>query len=380
MRKIILFILLCLSTFSFLYAEEVEEDINSDYYLLIDVDSKEVLLSKDSNDLIYPASITKAMSLLVGIENIEDYNARVVLDSEIFSGLYEANASMAGYSLNEEVSIEDCLYGLFLPSGAEATRCIAHHVSGSESEFVELMNIKAQELGMNNTNFANTTGLHDDNHYTTLSDLAIMLDYALQNEKFYEIFTTETYTAENGLLFTSTALRFANALDEDHNILGGKTGYTGKAGLTLASIASDGNINLMFITAMADVTAHPNHVQDAINVYQYYFDNFERVQLVDKDVEVGLHEVEYKMFNNEITLYPKEDLSKVIPNDYNEIIIAIQDKTHIQAPVFENTVVAKGDVIIDGNYITTIDLISKENVKRNNLLYYWDMFVTFIGF
>lgn len=147
--------------------------------LLIDLQSRKILFEKESDKKIYPASLTKIMTAIAAIETIGDLQQTVTLQPDKFDSLYEEGASMAGFSPGEEVSAIDLIYGALLPSGAECSIGLADYAAGSESSFIEIMNQKASDYGMTGTHFSNTTGLHDVNHYTTVKDMAILLEHAL---------------------------------------------------------------------------------------------------------------------------------------------------------------------------------------------------------
>jgi D-alanyl-D-alanine carboxypeptidase (penicillin-binding protein 5/6) len=185
---------------------------------------------------------------------------------------------MAGFKPGEKVRATDLLYGALLPSGAESCIGLAIHIASSESDFVVMMNQKAMELGMINTHFENTTGLHDENHYTTAKDLAILLSYALQNDTFHEIFTSSSHSTKptnkhpGGMTLYSTMfdkLNQSNQKITDGEILGGKTGYTDEAGLCLASLAKVGNQEYILVTAGAkgDHYSEQYNITDAFAVY-----------------------------------------------------------------------------------------------------------------
>ena len=167
--------------------------IYSPYAVLINADTGEILMDTDGGEQIYPASLTKIMTAIVAVEHTKDQDEQVVFDKNIFEDLYGMDASMAGFQPGEKVSLKDLLYGILLPSGAECCLAYARHVSGTEADFVDLMNQKAEELGMEHTHFSNVTGLHSENHYTTAEDMAILLKYALSNRIFREAFTSWTY-------------------------------------------------------------------------------------------------------------------------------------------------------------------------------------------
>jgi serine-type D-Ala-D-Ala carboxypeptidase (penicillin-binding protein 5/6) len=216
------------------------------------------------------------MTAIVAIENLPDLKGKIKLTNSTFQGLYEADASMAGFQPGEQVRAIDLLYGALLPSGAESCVGLADYIAGSEKDFVGMMNQKAADLGMHNTHFENSTGLHNENHYTTVKDLAILLSYALQNDTFREVFTSSRHSTwptdrhPGGITFYSTM--FKELRDENiigGEILGGKTGYTDEAGLCLASLAKVGNQDYVLVTAGAKGDHHSEqyNITDALAVY-----------------------------------------------------------------------------------------------------------------
>jgi D-alanyl-D-alanine carboxypeptidase (penicillin-binding protein 5/6) len=233
--------------------------LNSRNVFLLELnETRDVLLDVKGDERIFPASLTKIMTAVVALENINDLDEFVTLREDIFNSLYSANASMAGFSPGEKVRAIDLLYGLLLPSGAECAVGLAEYAAGSESVFVELMNEKARTLGMSGTHFTNTTGLHDDSHYSTAGNIAALLDYALGNKTFCKIFASKRYSTSpsvlhsDGITFHSTLFSKLKSADFDGGtILGGKTGSTNEAGLCLASLAKKGGMRFILVTCGA---------------------------------------------------------------------------------------------------------------------------------
>lgn len=230
-----------------------------------------------SEEIIYPASLTKIMTSLVCIEAAGDLNDTAALTEENYRVLTQKNASMAGLMPGETVSVEDLLYATMLPSGADGAVTLAEKYFGSEEACAMAMNGKADILGMHRTHFTNVTGLHDDNHYSTVGDMALLLSYALENETFRKIFTTSVYETEkteahpDGLVLESTLFkRLSLETLNDITLLGGKTGFTDKAGLCLATLASCNGREYILVTAGADgkSAAGTFHIVDAIHVYE----------------------------------------------------------------------------------------------------------------
>ena len=237
----------------------------------------EILSFKEKDAQIYPASMTKMMTAILAIENYEDIEDIIEVPYSIFPTLYAQDASRAGFEPGERVPYRDILYGMLLPSGCECCETAAYLTAGSDETFVEWMNEKAASLGMEHTHFANATGLHDSNHYTTVYDLALLLRYCLQNETFYEVFTTSSYrtTPSNihpeGMILRSTMREeLSDIFTGDVKILGGKTGFTSFAGLCLASLGEVDGERYIVVNAGApgDHGTEPYHILDAIALYQ----------------------------------------------------------------------------------------------------------------
>lgn len=243
--------------------------LKSPHAILIRLKDQTILMEKNSEEKIYPASLTKIMTAVVAIEKLPNLQKKIRLPISMFRELYESDASMAGFQPEEQVRAIDLLYGALLPSGGECCIGLADQIAGAEQNFVEEMNQKAKDIGMNNTHFENSTGLHDEDHFTTVKDLGILLSYALKNDTFREIFTTSRHTTHptnkhpEGITFYNTM--FKNLSDPEitgGEILGGKTGYTKEAGLCLASLAKEGKQEYILIT----VGAKGNHKSEQYNI------------------------------------------------------------------------------------------------------------------
>lgn len=249
--------------------------INSPYAVLMQANSGKILGEIKGEERIYPASLTKIMTAIVAIEEIGDLDEEITLTNEMFAGLYERDATQAGFQPGETVRAVDLIYGVLLPSGAECCIALADHISGSEQNFVELMNKKAAKIGMENTHFCDSTGLHDPEHYSTVLDMAVLLKYSLRNGEFREMIeapyhsTGVTNIHPDGITYYSTM--FKNLPDHSvtgGQIKGGKTGFTNDAGLCLASFAEIEGRDYILVTAGAPGnTGNPLHVQDAVTIY-----------------------------------------------------------------------------------------------------------------
>ncbi len=254
----------------------VSETYYSTTYLLVNRDTGAILEQLNDEKLIHPASLTKIMTTFVALEMMDEnqLNDTYTLTHDIFYDLVSLDASVAGFDAGETVKIVDILYGIMLPSGADATRAIANYISGSEDAFVRLMNQKAHELGLENTHFENTSGLDHPNHLTTAHDLRIILEAALKNSTFKRIFAASEYQSsptnfkESGYTWVDKNLEFANGVDPQNPLTGTKSGYTELAGSALASTATVNGSSYMLISSGAPYNPFDFYnVQDALKFY-----------------------------------------------------------------------------------------------------------------
>lgn len=250
--------------------------LKSQYAILTDEATGAAIAENGSRKRIYPASLTKIMTAVLALDYSGDLDEQITMPNEIFDALYAEGASMAGFQPGEVIRVRDLLYGVLLPSGAECCLALAQRIAGSEAGFVDLMNKKAEELGMVNTHFCNSTGLHDPEHYSTVEDISLLLRYALENESFRAAFTTGRYSVPptnkhpDGFTFYSTMFSCMDtAAVAGGEVTGGKTGYTEEAGLCLASLAKINGREYVLVTAKAEGSHETEqfHILDALNVY-----------------------------------------------------------------------------------------------------------------
>lgn len=252
-------------------------EISSEYAILIDLKDNTVLASKHSGERIYPASMTKVMTLIAAAENIDLTKIETetfTLTPDIINPLVEMGASRAGFVVNEKIPIKDLFYGAILPSGADATIGLALYTSGSEEAFTELMNETVRKIGLKNTNFKNNTGLHSKNHYSTVHDIALIMKYAMQNEFCAGILTTKKYvttaTVQNadGTLYSTTFSRMYGNEAKGVTIIAGKTGFTNEGLNCLVTYAvSDTDPTRAYICCTAYASSVSAPAKDCIYMY-----------------------------------------------------------------------------------------------------------------
>lgn len=270
--------------------------------ILVDADTNEIVAGYNYEKKVYPASLTKMLTLLVAAENIQDMDATYKFTSDDIDPLIEDNASRAGFEAGETVTMKDLLYSAILVSGADGTTGLANAVAGSEEKFVELMNAKIQELGLTGTKFVNASGLHNKNHYSTAQDIAVITKAAMYNETCREVLTATKYTTsktkqhKDGIELTSIVAQRIEGYyvdcdgdgeaDDGISIEGGKTGFTDEAKYTLSTILDDNGHTYICVTTKSKDEL--KSVEDQIAIYEKYLggkasDNKDKDSKTDTD-------------------------------------------------------------------------------------------------
>lgn len=369
-KMIMISILLVITCSTSIKAED-EIDINSEHAYVMHLDSEKVVFSKNENEKMIPASLTKVMSALVALDKIEDVSKVIEFKEEDFIGLAESGASIAGFLIGEKASLEDILYGMMLPSGADASQAISNEVSGGEAGFVEAMNAKVKELGLENTNFVNTSGLYDEAQYTSAKDMAIILKEALKYPLFVEMFECDEYQSNptnmhgEGITMTSTRVNALKIIEKSKGVmLGSKTGYTLEGGLCLVSTAKINDATYIVVNGNATGAFNSgNHFKDGYEIYDYLADNYLQKSYYEKDQVVGKVKVNYGEIR-EIDTYVKDNVNILEPKNDSKIRTEVEYKK-VFAPVIEdeevgNVKVYDGDKEIDSYKIYASDASEKD--------------------
>lgn len=349
--------------------------ISSNNVIMYNLNDNEIIYQKNINEKIYIASLTKIMTTIVAIENIKNLNDKVTITKKVFESI-PTTASLAGFKVNDKVTYLDLLYGAMLPSGADATIALAQNISGSEKEFIDLMNKKAFDLGLKNTNFVNTSGLDVSNHYSTVYDMSMILLYALQNKTFKKIYEAKEYVTTNNIKMRSSLKAISDKYKINTNyIIGSKTGSTKKAGLCLSSTATNNNINFLLITANAPYASIKKieNISDAKTIYEYYFNNYSYQNIISKNDLITTINTKYTTINN-LNIYAKETVKKYLPNNvikdlkYNyQGLYEIDYKTKKNAKLgmytitYNNKVLYTTDIILNQVLIFSLSKFLKNN-------------------
>lgn len=325
--------------------------------ILIEQESGRILYEKQAHKKMRIASITKIMTAILAIESGKLNEMATVSEQAI-----RAEGSSVYLQKGEKIKLEDLVYGLMLRSGNDAAVAIAEHVGGSLEGFVVMMNQKAEEIGMSNTEFANPHGLDDhENHYSTAYDMAILTQYAMKNETYQEISGTETHKAPNPNEKWDRVWHNKNKLLTSlyKYSTGGKTGYTVRAKRTLVSTASKGGMDTIVVTLN-----DPDDWKDHMNLHNYAFNNYELVNLKHQGTLSDIENEFYddKVFINRDVLYPltKEEQENVrinislqkpqeewedlenVPNVVGELSVKVEEREIADIPIyFDNGKVEK---------------------------------------
>lgn len=308
MKKVIFFLF---SLFFFCYSVYADDfDITGEYVTLYNMNEDTLLYSKNDTKKTSTASLTKMMTTLVAIEEIDNLDKIVTIKERDFEGT--VGYSKAGFKVGDKVTYRDLLYGIILPSGADAVNAVVNNTLGYD-KFIKKMNETAKKIGMNDTSYANPVGKDDENNYSTSNDLAKLLKYALKNETFKTIFTTKSYKTSNGINLESTVNSYKNILNTDE-IKGAKSGFTKDAGRCLASITTLNNVDYLLVVINSSTTNPYNAVKDTITIYDYYNNNYGYKNIINddtfiKEIPIDLSkEKTYKITGS-------EEIEKYLKND-----------------------------------------------------------------
>lgn len=329
--------------------------ITAESAIVMEINTGTILYEKNIHDKHYPASITKIMTTLLCLENASLTDTVTFSENAINS--IEPGSSHLWIAPNEQISMEDCLYGIMLMSANEACNGVAEHVAGSIEAFVDMMNNKAASLGCKNTHFANPNGLWREDHYTSAYDMALIASAAMKNSVFRKITGTKTYS------IPKTNLNKKRGLYNKHNMLypitypkygyeyciGGKTGYTNIARWTLVTFAKKDDLEIVSVVmkTAGPPNTEPNEYTDTIKLMNYAIENYEKHPLKN-DTSSGNEEGQYSLFTkynkifdtNNSPLYVADNAGVVLPKGVD---ISSAQKT---VEYYNDKVITEGENVI----------------------------------
>lgn len=385
-------ILILLFNTNFSYAEDLidsgilqntENTINdnlkiySDAVILIENQTGKTLYEKNSEQKMYPASTTKILTAILSIEK-GNLNDKVTVSKTAIAQMKPGYTS-AYLSEGEIISVEDLLKVLLINSANDASNVLAEYISGSIDSFVTLMNEKSKELGCTNTHFVTTNGLHDDNHYTTAKDLAIIARYCMQNETFRKIVSMKkcvipaTNKSEERIYKNTNDLINPTSGYYYPSCIGIKTGFTSEAKNCLISACSKNGLQVIAVVLGASITENHKSARyvDSKTLYDYTYSNYS-IQNIAKASSV-IETIEVKNATDKtksLDLKLEKDLNVLVNNKDNENIkTEIVLKDNISAPIATNSVVGNITYIVGADKYTINLLASHDVEKKENIIW-----------
>ena len=363
--KFMLFIMF-FSVITVVKADEVDLAKNAKSAILIEASTGEIMWEKNAHEKLAPASMTKMMSMLLVVENIDKGNLKWDQMITVSENASKMGGSQILLETGEQMSVEDLFKGVAVASGNDAVVALGEAIGGSEEMFVKMMNDRAKELGLTETNVKNPHGLDEENHYSSAHDMAMIGKELVKHKKvleytgIYEDYLRKGTSKEFWLVNTNKLVRFFKGVD------GLKTGYTDTAGYCLtATIEKDGMRLISVVMGEPEATTRSSETTGLIN---YGFSMYSLEKMLTTSSNLGNAKV-YQGENEYVTLQPLKDVS-ILNNKNKEkrnVTYTLDIKT-IKAPVKKGEIVGKLNVIENGKTIDKIDVTVKENVKKATLI------------
>lgn len=370
-KLLLLFFSLLLINVSF--AATPNFDVYCNSAILIDARTGNVLYEKNSNQKAYPASTTKVLTAYIALTQIGDTNTEIIPTKNAIMSV-PVGSSLAYFSENEKLTLEQVLFGLLLPSGNDAANIIAEYVSGSSSNFAELMNVTAEKLGATNSHFVNPSGWHDNEHYTTAADLAKIAYNAMKIPKFKEIVSQtryvmpETNVSKVKRTFINTNKLLSSGEYYYEAATGVKTGYTSQAGNCLVASASKDGVELISV-AMGGNTVPVGKSAvylDTINLLNFGFENYHNNQLVAQSDLISTITPK-KSGNKTLDLITDSPINVLVENGDTPVfdkIISLNDK--IVAPIKKGDVLGTLTYTENNEVVGIVNLVAKTDVEKEH--------------
>ncbi|WP_333637756.1 D-alanyl-D-alanine carboxypeptidase family protein [Tissierella praeacuta] len=365
--SIILLLLISTTSIPFKAYADTDLNINAKSAILMDVNTGAIIYKLNEHDRLAPASITKIMTLLLGMEAVD--SGRIKLTDKVMVSEYasKVKGSTVFLQAGEIQIVEDLFKAIAIRSANDASVALAEHIAGSEDIFVKMMNEKAKDLGMENTKFHNASGMPNDEHYISAYDVALMSKELLKHEKVHQWLTTYMTEMKVGKNKSSTQVMVnTNRLIKEYDgATGVKTGSTNEAGFCLSASAKRGNLEL--IAVVMGVNNSKLRFDEAKRMLDYGFANYESIAIGKKGdiiatlpVEKGkLKEVDLMLSQDSHILLPKGEKAELIKD------IILPDA--LNAPILAGDEVGELVISIDGKESHKVKIIAKTNVEKANL-------------
>ena len=363
------FLITILITFFISDSAHSNIEIKARTAILQDFLSGEILYEKEPDRSIYPASMTKIMTSIIAFDLIK--SGDLTLDEKFIISEKAWRLSTSGYSsmfvmVNDEVSVENLLRGIIVASGNDACVALAEGIAGTEEEFAIMMTSKAQEIGMSNTNFANSSGINDPDNYSTVKDIMIMSHYLIKNyPEYYEWFSEKEFTWDRTGGDPITQGNRNPLLYKNMGADGIKTGYLAVEKYSLASSLERKGRRL--IAVASGFETKNSRSRESSKLLTYGLTNFDLVEINKSgeefdSVDVWLGKKDF------VKVYTKEDIYKIIKKGKKKLLkVKMLYEGPVEAPISKDQVLAKLKIIYDDELIDEYDLLAKEQVNKVNI-------------
>ena len=377
-KKILISVFISIISFFLLsihpsYSESFEpsskslNNVNAEAYIVIDTKTNTTLYSKNENKKMYPASTTKILTAILVLEN-SDLNDMVTANYDSIRVLPEGYSS-ANVEVGETLSVEQLLELLLIPSCNDVANILAKHVGGSIDSFVSMMNTKANELGLTSSHFTNPYGMHDENHYTTAHDLALLFEYCMKNDDFRRITGKASCsipaTNKSSIRRYETTNKCIIPNNEHYYkyMTCGKTGFTSSAKQCLVSSSLNNNLELICV-----VLGSEQRFNDTNILYNASYSNFSINKIVSKNDVLSETEIPNATSDTKnLKLLANEDILALVDSNFNKdsLHFDIVLDLNIKAPIYEGQTIGKVKFKIN-NIEYSSDIIASNNVKEKN--------------
>lgn len=374
------------------YTLPAEYEIHARSAMLVSLDTGGVLYEKNSDEVTYPASLQKIMVALLIFERETDYNKVITASETAINDLLGTGAAVSNIKPGEEMTVKDLLYCLLVPSACDAANVLAEAYGGTMEAFVDQMNERAEQLGMKSTHYANASGLHDDNQYTTAQDLLILVKEAMKHPMFMEICTVTRYTVEatnksEKRILVSTNFMMDKTTSYYYKYVKGiKTGNTDKAGRCLITTAEkDGASYLCIVLGCPPKDEKGASVRyefaDTRALYTWAFDNLVSADVVELGKPVAEIKVELAKQQDYIQLVPEEKLTAIVPKGAESSVILepTLSAQSVQAPITKGDVLGYAVVKCAGEELGRVNLVAAASLERSNVLYVFSKIKAFFS-
>lgn len=385
----------CIAPFS-AYADEIK---GIDYGCTIEFSAKSVyvenlntgsvVVDKASDEKRYPASLTKVMTVLLVLENVENLNEEVTAQYSDFNDM-DPNGSTAGIKVYETLTVDELLHCVMLSSANEACNILARHVAGDLESFVKMMNTRAEELGCTNTNFYNTHGLHNENHYSSASDLVKIIKECIKHTEFTRMCGLTGYTvpatnksAERNINTTNYLLVPSQSKYYYPYAKGIKTGFTTPAGACLASYAEkDGVTYLSVMLGGVRDEDKTNHTMlDTKAVFEWAFSSVEEQDLLDTATKVAEVPVKLSWDTDFVSVVPEKNIRYLVPKDFDKQTLTkdIVLEESVDAPVEKGDVLGIMTVKCGEQVLGKVNLVAQTSATQSKALYILSRIESFLS-